>query len=120
MGKEFLTENKKAVEIYMEGFRKSDHEMILSCLTDDVEWYMPGFIDIKGKDAFDKEIENENFTGSPAIQITRMVEENNIVIAEGAVQGKMKNGGTLYALFCDVFEMQNSKIKKLITYQMNK
>jgi hypothetical protein len=49
-----------------------------------------------------------------------MVEENDTVIAEGAVQGNMKNGGTLNALFCDVFELENCKIKKLTTYQMNK
>jgi hypothetical protein len=26
----------------MDGFRKSDHGQVLSCLTDDVEWEMPG------------------------------------------------------------------------------
>ena len=115
-----MTENKKIVQQYMDGFVASDHEMILSCLTDDVEWYMPGFFSHKGKEAFDKEIENENFTGSPSIQIFRMIEENDIVIAEGAVQAKMKNGGMLNAVFCDVFEMENGKIKKLISYLMNK
>ena len=28
-----MTENKKTVERYMDGFRKSDHAQILSCLT---------------------------------------------------------------------------------------
>lgn len=37
-----MTANKKTVEIYMDGFNKSDHKQILSCLTDDVEWVMPG------------------------------------------------------------------------------
>ena len=36
-----MTENKKTVERYMDGFNKSDHERILSCLTEDVEWEMP-------------------------------------------------------------------------------
>jgi hypothetical protein len=27
-----MTENKSVVEKYMDGFRKSDHELILSCL----------------------------------------------------------------------------------------
>ena len=115
-----MTENKKTVEKYMDGFRISDHEKILSCLTDDVSWYMPGFIQLTGKEAFDKEIENDFFEGRPTIQITRMIEENNIVVAEGSVQCKIKAGGMLDAVFCDVFEMQNGKIKKLTTYQMNK
>lgn len=113
-----MTENKKTVEKYMEGFRRSDHQMILDCLTDDVIWKMPGVYTHHGKKAFDKEIENENFVGSPTIQVTRYVEENDVVIAEGAVQGKMKNGNALDAVFCDVFEMRNGKIKRLTSYLM--
>jgi ketosteroid isomerase-like protein len=115
-----MTENKMTVQKYMNGFRASNHEMILSCLTDDIVWEMPGFINLTGKEAFDKEIENDNFEGSPAIEIFRMVEEGNIVIAEGAVRCKIKAGGMLDALFCDVFHMENGKIKMLMTYQMNK
>lgn len=115
-----MTENKKTVQKYIEGFISSDHEKILSCLTDNISWEIPGMFNLTGKEAFDKEIENDNFEGSPSIQIIRMVEENNIVIAEGAVQCKMKNGGLLDALFCDVFHMQNGKINHLTSYLMNK
>lgn len=115
-----MSQNKKTVDSYIEGFRRSDHKMILSTLSDDVEWYMPGFIDIKGKEAFDKEIENDLFEGLPQIIIHRMTEENNVVIAEGSVQSMFKTGDYLNALFCDVFEMEDAKIKKLTTYQVNK
>lgn len=115
-----MSENKKIVEKYMDGFRESDHQKILSCLRDDVVWEMPGIYKHVGKDAFDKEIENENFVGSPTIQIQRLVEENNIVIAEGSVQGSMKNGNKLDAVFCDVFVMENEKIKQLTSYLMSK
>ena len=115
-----MSANKRVIETYMEGFRTSNHSMILSTLTEDVEWYMPGFIDIKGKEAFDKEIENDLFEGLPTIDIHRMTEENDVVVAEGSVQSKFKSGEMLDALFCDVFEMENGKIKKLITYQVNR
>src|SRR5687767_11853479 len=115
-----MTKNKKTIQEYMDGFRAGDHAKVLACLTDDVEWYMPGFFNLTGKEAFDKEIENENFTGLPAIQVSRMIEEDNIVIAEGAVQAQMKNGGKLDAVFSDVFEMENGKIRKLTTYLMKK
>ena len=114
-----MTENKKTVMQYMEGFRESDHEKILSCLTDDVEWILPGMFHKKGKKEFDGEIENENFTGKPEIEITRLVEEDNIVIAEGTVKSKFKSGDTLNAVFCDVFEFKNGKIRKLISYLMH-
>ena len=74
-----MTENKRTVEKYMDGFRKSDHELILSCLTDDIEWEMPGAFHLIGQEAFDKEIENDAFVGSPTITVTRMTEENDVV-----------------------------------------
>ena len=100
----------------MDGFRKSDHELILSCLTDDIEWEMPGAFHSIGKEAFDKEIENDAFVGSPTISVTRMIEENDVVVAEGSVRAQRQVGGFLSAVFCDVFVMQRGKIKRLITY----
>ena len=111
-----MAENKRMVERYMDGFNKSDHDHILSCLTDDVVWEMPGQFHLVGKDAFDKEIENDAFVGSPTITIVRMIEENDVVIAEGAVRCEKKNGGFFNAVFCDVFSMQSAKIKSLTSY----
>jgi|SRR5687768_3611166 len=115
-----MSENKKTVQKYMDGFIVSDHKVILSCLTDDVVWYMPGFFHLTGKEAFDKEIENDNFEERPEIKIIRMIEENNIVVAEGSVKSRMRAGGMLDALFCDVFHMEKGKIKQLTTYLMKK
>jgi ketosteroid isomerase-like protein len=113
-----MTENKRTVEKYMDGFRKSDHGQILSCLTDDIEWEMPGAFHLVGKQAFDQEIENEAFVGSPAITVTRMTEENDVVVAEGSVRTERKTGGFLSAVFCDVFVMQGGKVGRLISYFM--
>lgn len=115
-----MTENKKTVEKYIDGFTKSDHGKILSCLTDDVVWEIPGFFKIKGKEDFDNEIENDAFVGRPTIEIVRMVEENNIVVAEGTVQAKRKDGGLLDAVFCDVFIMKNGLIDYLTSYLIDK
>ncbi len=111
-----LTANKATVERYMEGFRNSDHELILSCLTDDVVWDIPGAFHIVGKEAFDREIENAAFVGRPAITVTRMTAENNVVVAEGAVRVERKAGDFLNLVFCDVFVMQRGKIQQLISY----
>ena len=111
-----MTHNKQAVENYMDGFRKSDHAQILSCLTDDVEWEMPGAFRLIGKQAFDNEIENDAFIGRPAINVTRMTEENDVVIAEGSVRVQRKSGGFLDAVFCDVFVMRGGLIKQLTSY----
>lgn len=113
-----MTNQKQTVEKYMEGFRSTDHAKILSCLNDDVIWEMPGYFYHEGKKAFDKEIESPNADGHPDISIIRLVEEGNIVIAEGTVKAKMKDGSILDAVFCDVFHFVNGKISKLTTYLM--
>jgi len=110
--------NKRTVEKYMDGFRRSDHQQVLSCLTDDVEWVLPGLFHLKGKDAFDKEIENPAFVGSPVITVTRLTEESDVVVAEGNVRAARRDGGFLNAVFCDVFEMEDAKIRRLISYLM--
>ena len=113
-----MSENKNTVAQYIAGFRNSDHALILSCLTDDVVWEMPGAFHLTGKAAFDKEIENEAFVGSPTIAITRMTEEADVVVAEGSVRVRRKAGGDLSAVFCDVFVMRRGKIAQLSTYLM--
>jgi len=111
-----MTANKTTVMKYMDGFNKSDHAMILSCLTDDVVWDMPGGFHLVGKAAFDAEIENPAFVGRPVITIVRMVEEDDVVVAEGAVRANRADGGVLDAVFCDVFLIRQGKIKQLTSY----
>jgi uncharacterized protein len=113
-----MSENKRTVESYLDGFRKSDHAMVLACLREDVEWEMPGFFHLHGKTEFDGEIENDAFTGRPEITHVRLIEENDVVVAEGTVRAQKKDGGFLNAVFCDVFEMQKGKVKKLTSYLM--
>ena len=110
--------NKHVIEQYMAGFRVTDHALILSCLTDDVEWVIPGAVHLHGKEAFDGEIENDAFVGRPTITVTRMLEEDDVVVAEGRVRASRRDGGTLNAVFCDVFEMRGAKIRKLTSYLM--
>jgi ketosteroid isomerase-like protein len=114
-----VSPNRQTVQKYMDAFTRSDHAEILSCLTDDVEWVIPGAFHTKGKTAFDKEIENDAFVGSPTIHVTRMIEEDDIVVAEGTVRSAKRDGGMLNAVFCDVFVMQNSKIRHLTSYLMD-
>lgn len=113
-----VSKNKETVTKYMEAFNQQDHAKILACLTDDITWVLPGVYLHKGKAAFDKEIENEGFTGKPVIKVSRMTEEENVIIAEGTVQAKTKNGIIVNLVFCDVFEMENGLIKKLTSYLM--
>ena len=113
-----MSTNTQTVERYMEAFRRTDHAAILACLTDDVEWMIPGAFHTHGKVAFDGQIENDAFVGHPDIRVTRLIEEADIVVAEGTVRASRRDGGALNLVFCDVFEMRGGKVRKLTSYLM--
>jgi len=113
-----MTPNKKTVEEYMDAFRRTDRSQILSCVTDDVEWVIPGAFHVRGKDDFAKHIVDEGFTGQPAITVGRLIEADGTVVAEGTVRAPKADGSFLDLVFCDVFDMRNGKIRRLISYLM--
>ncbi len=113
-----MSVSQTTVRKYIEGFRQGDHSSILSCVTEDVIWEMPGVYSREGRGAFDTEIEHEDFIGRPEISLARLVEQDDVVVAEGTVRHRRTEGEPLHARFCDVFEMENGKIKHLTSYLM--
>jgi len=113
-----MTQNRRTVEAYIDGFRKTDRPRILSCLTDDVEWRVPGVFNVRGKDDFDKHIVDEGFVATAEITVTRWTEGDDVVVAEGFMRTQRKDGTFLNEAFCDVFEMQDGKIRRSIGYLM--
>jgi uncharacterized protein len=107
---------KAVVEKYFEGFRRSDHEQVLACLTDDVVWDLPGYRHLVGKEAFDEEIENEDFVGSPTLVVDRVVEEGDTVVAIGRGEGTHKSGTRHRFVYADVFTFRNSHIRRVESY----
>ena len=115
-----MSPRKRVVESYVDGFRAGDHAAILDCLTDDVRWEMPPYFELSGKTDFDGAIEHEATTGLPDIQLTRLIEEGDVVVAEGSVKAALTAGGQIDALFCDVFHFRGDKICRLVTYQVDR
>jgi ketosteroid isomerase-like protein len=111
-----VSANKRTVERYIDGFNKSDHQQILACLTEDIEWTVFGAFHLVGKDAYDKEIENPAFTGSPEITIVRMVEEDDVVMAELALVAKPVNADPIRMVAGEVFVMRDALIKERRAY----
>jgi ketosteroid isomerase-like protein len=111
-----MSRNKETVETYIDGFNKSDHAQILSCLTDDIEWTVFGFFRLHGKEAYDREIENPAFTGNPSITITRMVEEGDVVMAEMTLEARRDSGELMRAAMGEVFVMRDGKIQERRAY----
>jgi ketosteroid isomerase-like protein len=111
-----MTPNQQTVERYMEGFRRTDTAQVMSCLTDDVEWVLPGMFHARGRDEFQNHLIEEGFRPNPRIDITRLIESADVIVAEGRVRTEKTDGTVVNIAFCDVFEMRNARICKLTSY----
>ena len=105
-----MSRNKKTVQTYLEGFRKHDHAQILSCLTDDIEWTVFGHFHLTGKQAYDDAIEGPGFAGPPRLDMVRMVEEGDVVMAELTGAATRDNGDVMRMSMAEVFVMRDGKI----------
>jgi ketosteroid isomerase-like protein len=106
-----MSQNIETVNIYLDGFRKNDHKQILSCLTDDIEWTVFGAFHLTGKQAYDKAIDGApEFIDPPELEVVRMVEQGDVVMAELTGTVKRAAGGEMRMSMAEVFVMRNGKI----------
>jgi ketosteroid isomerase-like protein len=106
-----MSDNVYTVNRYLDGFRKNDHEQILSCLTDDIEWTVFGAFHLNGKDAYDKAIDGApDFIDPPELNVVRMVEQDNVVMAELTGTARRAAGGEMRMSMAEVFVMRDVKI----------
>jgi ketosteroid isomerase-like protein len=105
-----MSRNTQTVERYLDGFRRNDHAKILSCLTDDIEWTVFGFFRLTGKEAYDSAIEGPGFTGPPRLDVVRMVEQDDVVMAELTGSATWDTGEEMRMSMAEVFVMRDGKI----------
>jgi ketosteroid isomerase-like protein len=106
-----MSENIDTVHRYLDGFRKNDHKQILSCLTDDIEWTVFGAFHLHGKEAYDRAIDGApDFIDPPELNVVRMVEQDNVVMAELTGTAKRAAGGAMRMSMAEVFVMRDGKI----------
>ena len=106
-----MSRNIETVNTYLDGFRKNDHEQILSCLTDDIEWTVFGAFHLTGKEAYDKAIDGApDFIDPPELEVVRMVEQGDVVMAELTGTAKRAAGGEMHMSMAEVFVMRDGKI----------
>ena len=106
-----VSQNIETVNTYLDGFRKNDHAQILSCLTDDIVWTVFGAFQLTGKAAYDKAIDGApEFIDPPKLEVVRMVEQGDIVMAELTGTARRAAGGEMRMSMAEVFVMRDGKI----------
>jgi len=106
-----MSQNIETINIYLDGFRKNNHEQILSCLTDDIEWTVFSAFHLTGQEAYDKAIDGgPEFIDPPELEIVRMIEQGDVVMAELTGTAKRAAGGEMRMSMAEVFVMRYGKI----------
>jgi uncharacterized protein len=109
-----MTPNKRLVESYY----ASTGTEYASLLADDVElvdWDIgvpPSGAVTRGKAAYVENRGSRKFRS----QIARMTEEGNVVVVEGDARGTKKDGTPWTVHFCDIYEIENGKVKRVSTF----
>jgi ketosteroid isomerase-like protein len=110
-----VTRNVDTVQRYLDGFTISDHAQILSCLTDDVQWTLFGGYHL-AKEAYDAEIENPGFTGSPVLEVVRLVEQDDVVMGELVGEVHRTDGSLMRMATAETWVMRDGLICERRSY----
>jgi ketosteroid isomerase-like protein len=105
-----MSRNTETVHKYLDGFRRGDHAQILSCLTDDIRWTVYGAFHLEGKAAYDAAIDGPGFTGPPRLDVVRMVEQDDVVMAELTGSATRDSGEIMRMSMAEVFVMRDGLI----------
>lgn len=114
-----MSANKEVVGRYFEALRRLDRDAMLACVTDDierVEWadgFSTSGVPIRGKPAFRQSISDPPGPGGLRIEVSRMTEENNVVVAEATVRVPMKDGSLLAVKAWNVFQFVDGRIRRV-------
>ena len=111
-----MTTSQQIVDRYMDGFRRSDHDAILSCLTDDIVWIIHGLRATHGKAEFDEEIENPAFEGSPELVVDRTIHAGDVVVVTGTGMGHHRDSGRFRFAYNDLFTFRDGLIERVDSY----
>jgi uncharacterized protein len=111
-----VNSKQQIVDRYMNGFRRSDHEAVLECLTDDIVWRIHGLRTTHGKAEFDDEIENPAFEGSPELTIERIIEAGDTVVVTGEGVGHHRETGRFRFAYGTLFTFREGLIAQVDSY----
>lgn len=112
-----MSSRKRVVEGLTALFNRQDWAGMLPYLTDDVErWEVGAPEPTRGKKAFEEGMQAGSEVTRLTQSIARTVEEGNVVVSEGKVQVFKKDGNVINVRFCNVYEFEGEKVKRITAY----
>lgn len=112
-----MTERKRVIEQWAKCFTHQDWKGMLGLFSDDIErWEVGAPNRTHGKAEFEKEVLPGPEVARLGMEISKMIEEGDVVVAEGLAHIHKKDGSTINVQFCDVFEFEGMKVKRITAY----
>ncbi|MES2388753.1 MAG: nuclear transport factor 2 family protein [Bacteroidota bacterium] len=113
-------DNKEIFRQIIDAFEKNDFERVLTFMAEDIEWNFIGDHVISGLENIAKmQTENPDI-GNMSTKTFNLISEGNIASANGDVSYTDKEGKLREMHYCDWYELENGKIKKMTSYVIDK
>jgi ketosteroid isomerase-like protein len=90
---------------------------MLGLFTDDVErWEVGTDKRTHGKVEFENQVLPGPDVERLGIRIDKMIEEGDVVVAEGLAHIFKRDGETIVVQYCDIFEFEGEKVRRITAY----
>lgn len=112
-----MSRKTEVVEAWRGCFERQDWTGMLRLFTDDIErWEVGSPTKTHGKAEFEREVLPGPDVVRLANRLDRTIEEGNLVVAEGDARIFHKDGSVVNVRYCDVFEFEGEKIRRITAY----
>jgi ketosteroid isomerase-like protein len=117
--------NKMIVEKFLDEFNKRAYNSYIKYLADDIKWNIVGMPPINGKQNFLEALEVMEVWQSSHKGINSLAGGETHVIAEGdfvVIENQdfsLNKDSSQYPAHCDIYRINNGKIKEVITYMVD-
>ena len=112
--------NLETIQHVTDAFDNNDIDALLPHLTDDVEWVMTGDRTVKGKEEMNKMMEDMSQVTLISSTKHHRIMDGDCAVVDGEVMCKTKDGKIIEMFYCDIYELENGKVKKMIMYTVDK
>jgi|SRR5471030_1061601 len=112
--------NRQVIAAITEAFNTNNDEAILTHMTDDVEWHMLGNNVMAGKQTI-----ADFFKNNPQIKVINCTQDHFLVDGDqasvsGEIECSNNEGKPFKMYYCDIYELLNGKVKKMVTFGISK
>lgn len=107
--------NKQILEQANAAVTAGDYEGFLSYCTEDTEWNFIGQQALKGKEAVRRYMQ-ETYIEPPKFEVSKLISEDNFVVAVGMISLKDEHGASTEYDYCDVWRLRDGKLHELKAY----